>query len=77
MEAFETKKKINLLDKANQSGSVIPSILKMCFMIVKKLNSKEKPTFDDNEQMEKAITDLLKSSNSSGKDFSKFKGEYF
>ena len=40
LEAFETKKKINLLDKANQSGSVIPSILKMCFTTVKKLYAK-------------------------------------
>ena len=75
--SFETKMRINSIQKFTQQSLILPQSLKMCFGLLKKYLAQEKPDFDQIENIEQDILEEIKISSSLNKEFGKFKGEFF
>ena len=80
--AFETKKKVNALDRLTFKSQLLPPTLKLCFQALMKswmqgAKDKSAKTDFDSENLEAQLADAVKQSSICIKEFSKFKGEFF
>ena len=76
-KAFQTKKKINALDRGGHQSSMIPQTLKICFQILTKLAVVRTQDIPEFRKLEHEISESMQTTAKSNKEFGKFKGEYF
>lgn len=79
--AFETKKRVNALDRLAYKSQLLPPTLRLCFQALLKsamqvAKSQSKIEFDS-ENLEFLISEGIKTSGDCIKEFGKFKGEFF
>ena len=79
--AFETKKRVNALDRMAYTAQLLPPTLRVCFQTLVRSNKQDlkRQTSPDQEaeNLEELITQATKASGDCIKDFGKFKGEFF
>ena len=79
--AFETKKRVNALDRLAYKSQLLPPTIRLCFQaLIKscKQDGKQHSKVDfDAENLEASILDTIKTSGECIKQFGKFKGEFF
>jgi hypothetical protein len=72
-----TKAHLNKLEIMSMKASQMPSVIKLSFSQLKKMMQDDDPKFDGQENMEQAIIDTTKQSNTMIRELSKLKNEYF
>ena len=80
--AFETKKRVNSLDRLTYKSQLLPPTLRLCYQALLKswmqdAKSKTAKIDFDSENLEFLLSDSIKSSGICIKEFSKFKGEFY
>lgn len=80
--AFETKKRVNSLDRLTYKSQLLPPTLRLCYQALLKswmqdAKGKTAKIDFDSENLEFLLSDSIKSSGNCIKEFSKFKGEFY